>query len=369
MNRSAEIFKYKIRCAVLQRSFGMIIRFPSNEYLINHVFGFLFNALLTITTVVLNSVTLLTFCKSLPLRNKVSNFLIMSQSCIDLGVGAIANLLHTVTILSELRGDGNCQLKYVYEQATVMMTILSMTTLSAMNIERYFGIVHPLIHRNKVTRKKFLVYLILITLLVFIVFGISFVRPGITRIFGMAVIVLFLTSMAFVYIRIYFASVSSSRMVHTQVSQEQRKKKRQFLKDIKLAKTCFLVVACSLMCLLPTAIASGKSNFFSFDRVVVVIWTKSFAMLNPALNTVVFFWKNGMLRSQKNFNKYLQLFESFIFGIDKRVKENRQFKVKTSCGNHTFFPNQFEHCMLETNKKTLYLINLSLFLIELLLNI
>ena len=298
MNRTMEIQRFQIVCRIFKDNFRLILRFPSNKYFINHVIACVFNVLLTLSTLCLNSITILTFWNSSQLRSKVSNFLILVQSCIDLGVGAIGSSLFTFSLLDEIRGTGNCWLRIARGHATVFLTIISMTTLSAMNMERYFGVVHPFFHRDKVTRNRLLVYVILLSSLVVIFFCLSFAFNGIIRYLGVVVIFLYLSSMSFAYTRIYLASIASSRTVHAEPSQEERKKKRQFLKDVKLAKTCFLIVACSLLCLLPTGISARTSYFLGFDRVFVVIWAKTFALLNPSLNSAIFFWKNPMLRSE-----------------------------------------------------------------------
>ena len=300
MNRTVEIYRLKIVCKILDDQLIVFLLFPSDKYFISHVIACVFNALLTLSTVCLNSVTILTFWKSSQLRSKVSNFLILVQSCIDLGVGAIGNSLFTLGLLNEIRGTENCELSFAVGKATVFMIILSMTTLSAMNMERYFGVVHPFFHREKVTRKRLLAYVILVSSLVVIFFCLSFAFKGILRFFGVVVIFLYLPSMLFIYTRIYLASIASSKTVHAEPSQEERKKKRQFLKDIKLAKTCFLIVACSLLSLLPVGIkarSTSNAKFSDFGR-VMTIWVKTFALLNPSLNSAIFFWRNRMLRSE-----------------------------------------------------------------------
>ena len=56
-----------------------------------------------------------------------------------------------------------------------------MTTLSAMNMKRYFGVVHPFFHRDKVTGNRLLVYVILDSSLVVILLFLSFAFKGILR--------------------------------------------------------------------------------------------------------------------------------------------------------------------------------------------
>ena len=311
MNHTAKNDGFFKVCHSFKGTILIVSDFPSSGYFVNHVAAYSVNVLLTIATVLLNSVTLLTFCKSSQLRSKVSNILIMVQSCIDLGVGAIGNSFFSFSLLSEIRGAEHCFFKSAAWETAVLMTILSMTTLSAMNVERYLGIVHPLVHMAKVTRKRIVLYIVFVSLLVMIMFCLSLVFKQKITIFGVVVFGLHLLSLTFVYIRIYFASVSSSRMVHSEGSQPERKKQRQFLKDIKLAKTCFLVVACSLFCLLPTGVSFRARIVKGFDRVVTIIWARTFVMLNPSLNSAVFFWRNRMLRSEiqktiKNIDSYLK---------------------------------------------------------------
>ena len=298
MNRTTELETFKNVCHVFQRTFSIVIRFPSNNYFVNHVIACAVNALLTVATLFLNTVALLTFCKSSQLRNKVSTFLIMVQSCIDLGVGVIGSSLYTFGILGEIRGTGNCELKFAGEEVIVLLIVFSLATLSTINMERYLGIVHPLVHRNKMTRKRVLIYVMFDSVLVTIMYFVSFFLNELLAPFGIVAIFLYVSFIAFIYLRIYFAISSSSRTVHSELSQSERKKQREFLKDIKQAKTCFVVVACSLVCLLPTAILTRTSNFQSFNGAVVVIWAKTFALLNPSLNSMVFFVRNRMLRNE-----------------------------------------------------------------------
>ena len=229
MNRTVEIHRLKIVCKLFQDQFSLILRFPaSNKYFISHIIACVFNALLTLSTLSLNSVTILTFWKSSQLRSKVSYFLILVQSCIDLGVGAIGSSLFTFSLLDEIRGTGNCWLRFARGYATMLLTIISMTTISAMNMERYFGVVHPFFHRDKVTRNRLLVYVILLSSLVVIFFSLSFAFKGTLRFFGIVVIFIYLSSMSFIYTRIYLAIISSSRTIHAEPSQEQRKRKEIF---------------------------------------------------------------------------------------------------------------------------------------------
>jgi hypothetical protein len=75
--------------------------------------------------------------------------------------------------------------------------------------------------------------------------------------------------------------------------------KASFLKELKAAKSSFLVVICCLVCCLPGAISFGPLNLkSSFKAIAIKIFFVVLAMLNSSLNSVIYFWQNNMLRKQ-----------------------------------------------------------------------
>ena len=111
MNRTAKNDGFIKVCHNFKGSILMVFGFLSDGYFVNYVVVYGVNVLLTIATVLLNSVTRLTFGKSSQLRSKLPNILIMVQSCIDLGVGAIGNAFFSFSLLSEIRETERCFLK------------------------------------------------------------------------------------------------------------------------------------------------------------------------------------------------------------------------------------------------------------------
>ena len=80
----------------------MLLKIPSNVYYINVIAGIIFNIFLTISTIFLNSITILGYVKSAFLKSKKSYFLVMLLSVNDLLVGLFGNVsfvLLLVTIL------------------------------------------------------------------------------------------------------------------------------------------------------------------------------------------------------------------------------------------------------------------------------
>ena len=56
MNRTVEVHRLKIVCKLFQDQFSLILRFhASNKYFINHIIACVFNALISLSTLCLNS--------------------------------------------------------------------------------------------------------------------------------------------------------------------------------------------------------------------------------------------------------------------------------------------------------------------------
>ena len=128
-----------------------------------------------------------------------------------------------------------------------------------MNIERYMGVVYPLVHRSKVTKRKLLKYVIYVSLFYLITLAISFFYNAVFGISASLIIVTFLSMTVFVYIRIFLAAskpkpatISDSDVANeSSRGMSGEKTWRAFSKQIKLAKLCFLVVVCMFVCYMP----------------------------------------------------------------------------------------------------------------------
>lgn len=87
---------------MLNGEFSVIVDFPSETYFLIHVIACVLNVTLTIATVFLNSVTVLAYWISSKQKEKVSNFLIMLLSLVNLGVGTIGPSLFTLLLASDI---------------------------------------------------------------------------------------------------------------------------------------------------------------------------------------------------------------------------------------------------------------------------
>ena len=146
-------------CGALNFEFKVVLVHPSKVQFANYVMVFVTNIFVSLITIFLNVTTILTFRSSNHLQKKLCHFLIYVQSWSDLGIGLIVSPLYSIIIGSKLLGNGNCRIHQIWFCISVTSSVFSVIILSAMNLERYMCIIHPFYHRNKVTKKKLLVYI------------------------------------------------------------------------------------------------------------------------------------------------------------------------------------------------------------------
>ena len=145
-------------CHTLNYELQMIQNFPSKAYFANQVVVCALSIFISLSTIFLNLATIVTFRSSKQLQKKVCHFLIYVQSLNDLGIGLIASPLYSILVASELMGSPNCDVFLAFYIIFYTTVGFSVVILSAMNLERYASIVHPVYHRNKVTKRKLLIY-------------------------------------------------------------------------------------------------------------------------------------------------------------------------------------------------------------------
>jgi hypothetical protein len=145
-------------CHTFNFELQMIQNFPSKAYFANQVVVCALSIFISLSTIFLNLATIVTFRSSNQLQKKVCHFLIYVQSLNNLGIGVIASPLYSILVASELVGSPNCGVFLAFYIVFYTTVGFSVVILSAMNLERYASIVHPVYHRNKVTKRKLLIY-------------------------------------------------------------------------------------------------------------------------------------------------------------------------------------------------------------------
>ena len=134
-----------------------IVTKPTTSYIANSVIGCIVNLILFFVGTFLNALVVYVFWRTSKLRYKVSYFMIMVLSSIDLLVTLILHPAHLVMSIAEIVEKPRCVYKTFYHIATIVLSGMSFLTFFVMNIERYLSIVHPIFHLRHVTKLRCLV--------------------------------------------------------------------------------------------------------------------------------------------------------------------------------------------------------------------
>ena len=161
------------------------------------------------------------------------------------------------------------------------------------------------IHRRSVTKRKLLKYVICVCSFYSVSLVISLVyNAAVYSILSGLIVVIYLARTMYVYARILSAAstrktFSNSDIVSdtSQSPSDTRRTQRVFLKAIKLTKSCFLVVVCLFVCYVPF-ICVDALNLDGFYKSTALTWAGTLVLLNPSLNSIIFFWKNNLLRNE-----------------------------------------------------------------------
>lgn len=294
-------YDYVKICSSADSASFIILQFPSREYVINQIVVCAANCVLVLPTILLNGISALTIRKSSQLRERVCYFLIFIQAMVDLAVGSVSLPLETFTRAREILGTANCVTNFALSTIALMPYGLVMATTCALTFERYMGILHPIIHRTHLTKKRFFIYICCCAVALLILVPLGVASKKAYKIIGVAVISIPLVFNAFVYTKIYLAgrkALHASDKTFTDLSKELARKKH-LLKELKLAKSCALVVFTFYMCFLHAPIL----NFIFVNAEPAKFraaqsWAGTICALNSSLNSLIFFWRSPLLRKE-----------------------------------------------------------------------
>ena len=288
-----------------------VIRNPTTSYIINSIFGCVVNAILAVLGTFLNTLVVCIFWKTPTLRQKVSYFMIMVLSSIDLCTTIIVHPFYLVNSITEITETSKCLYKMFYQTSAVILSGMSFLTFFVMNIERYLAIAYPFFHKVHITKRRCLLSSFLLWL-VCVVTGIAPIIYLDIQIFVTVLALIVLVGTLYIYISIYNlarkqrhlsqqATITLENLKEEPTRPEPSQKSVSLRDDLVLAKMYFIVVACSFLLNLPNAIilAVYTERVQTIDDVVQMkIWTLTFVAMNSTANCVIFFWANKILRSE-----------------------------------------------------------------------
>ncbi len=296
--------KYWTICHFHTDKIHMFTGFPSNVYYTKEI-ALIFNIFLTILTIFLNWVTLLAFMRSTQLKNKKSYFLIMLLSVNDLLVGLFGNSSYVLVLITIIIGYPRCKINIAFDFVAFYLGIMSIMTLFALNIERYLSILHPFYHRTKVTRSRLLKMVVAFWLLPLTLRSLRFIFGKIVRIIISGLIVCVVFSTVYIYASIYITIRRRPQLTEPRETEDRvtvtrvvegRMNQTKALQNIKMTKSCAIVVGLVFVCNLPFAVTYSLPT--SNTLTLVALWSITISLSASSLNSLVFFWKNAILRKE-----------------------------------------------------------------------
>ena len=295
-----------------------IVLKPNRSYIINSIFGIIVNIIFAVAGIFLNALVVCVFWKTPKLRLKVTYFMIMVLSTIDLSVSIIVHPLHVLNSVAEITETAKCGYKMTYQTSAVVFSGMSFLTFFVMNCERFLSIVHPFFHLIHVNKRRCL-FISSLTWIISTVTGIAPIFALDIQSFITVLALIVIIGTFYIYVCIFIEakkrrtrrdrSVSGGTDeidLSAETSREttqgiHSKKTVSFLHDIQLAKMYLLVVFSSIFLNLPNAVvlAMFSERIKTVDNVVQVkIWTVTLVAMNSTMNCIIFFWSNKRLRKE-----------------------------------------------------------------------
>jgi uncharacterized membrane protein len=219
----------------------------------------------------------------------------MLLSITDFATGLFGNAgFMIVMAIKVLKQDPDCLMFTLLELLAFCVTAMSFMTSFLLNAERYLGIVHPFFHRRIVTKSKLLVTAVILWCIA--IFGVNsrIVFNRITKFLSSIVVLLIVIACIYFYVAIYVANLKARKRSR---SEEVNNRAGKIAQDIKLAKSCTIVIACTIVCLVPFA-ATNPIVTHNYLKYSLRNWACTLAFSSASLNSLVFFWRNPALRNE-----------------------------------------------------------------------
>lgn len=283
-------------CIVNSEEFYSAIAFPSEAYFINYVTICAVNILQEFSTVFLNALTVLAYWRSSQLQNKTSFFFVMLLSLNDLAIGIICNTTFCIILVRCAFGHNNCVLVSLFVTSSFCLVSMSFGTLFLLNTERYLSIIHPIFHRNKATKRRLFKVTVVVWFCIAMQYCIYIADAHLGRIVTGCTIYTCLAIMIFMYANICFRSRGTA-VGPACTSNKADKSRREFSRKFKEAKSCLIVVSCTFLCFLPMGVVAFYEKT-TFVKMVLWYWSGTLMLTGSTLNSVVFFWRNPILRNE-----------------------------------------------------------------------
>ena len=264
-------------------------------YYINYIVVLIFNIILTISTIFLNSVTILAYVKSTLLKSKKSYFLIMLLSVNDLLVGLFGNGSFVTLLVTIIIGYPRCEIYTLSHFTSFCLLAMSIMSLLGLNIERYLSILHPFYHRTKLTKPKLLKMVAGHWFFVGALVGGILAFGVVLTIIIRCVFALNALSTLYIHLSIYIAARRRLRVTDPHEKKKQitearvpqrRANIKKALQNYKMAKSCAIMVGLVYICNVPIAVTSFRTT--NDRETLLALWSATIAFGASSLNSSSF---------------------------------------------------------------------------------
>ena len=292
-----------------------VVRSPTPSYTRAIIVACFVHIVFAIAGTILNSLILYIFWKSTKLRSKLSYFAIMLLSSADLCVVTITHFTFLLQAFSEIHGTPSCMYKITNLFSLYFFTGMSISTLLILNIERYTAIIHPIWHLKTATKRRFiLIWAILWLLNMLNVVAFVFLRI-LAEIIVLIVISTVCCTSLVTYVSIFRVArkrkgVRACNTIRHDTNSgncqgEEPGNMAAFLRELKMAKTYFIIIILAFACFLPPGIVNhvleypwNKSQNERSCIALIYTWANTLLSMNSTLNCLIFCWANKNLRRE-----------------------------------------------------------------------
>ena len=269
-------------------------------FFVNLIVLLVVNILFFFSGILLNSLVIVSFWRSVQLRKKLCYFTIMILSCCDLLVVLTAHpftALVTMLWLTEKINTYSMWLVISHKSLPTFISI-SLIALMVMSVDRYLATHFPILHRTSVTKGK------LLTLFTFVV--IILIALSATTINDLVIpfeicllifLVIFIPPMLFINYKLFTVARKSRK--NNGISPEM--KKSFSLKNIS---SSLLVSACLILLCIPSWVyvvlrqKSEQTELILNNARLAALWANTAITMNSTFNCLIFYWKNKTLRAE-----------------------------------------------------------------------
>ena len=263
---------------------------PGNAYKYNIISNTIINLAFSLSSTILNgSVMWVIYFRE---RLQTPYYLILlSLAITDFTAGLIAQPLHITrsTLVIVRNGYSSCALDMSTVAIGYSLIAVSFFTVSYVTLERYMAVFYPFYH-EQCTRRSSVKWLFLIWIV-----GLAYGAVGClpyenTRLFfiGMVSVIgtVFLIWNCFAYSRIF----NLSRKIQLRIRQEQQRfaTDEKIVKEVKAARTTFVVVASLFIFYVPAFLTTAVRNKLPVFPEFINIWAYTLMLINSTANPVIY---------------------------------------------------------------------------------